>query len=896
MNKQEKLLAMLKERYEHLIDLLVKTDQSQQSKKSLYQKNNQAIEASMAASLSAHQKNKAALDKHFQKLQASVKEILLEKLSTIDEEKDYAKAQYEKLVETIEESFENKISLNDLKRQKVKSTYDQKVKEATEAASKTEQKHEAKIQEASRTHNAHMERLLSETNELYEENDTIRSDAKINFDKAFKEAEKTKTQTLENIKKEQAAYYQSFKEALSALNKSYKAEKKPIEKEIQLLKNDQAKELKSIKDKYQKELNKLTSYKNEALKISDRSKASEYDKKIKHLKKTHQATLKEKESEHENTLAPELDKLDTFERDYHNKFKDLKFAAIDQIMDFLAQIDTANTENQMAIEKANTNYNLALNEHKAKKAAINIDYDIQSINFNQTLKENQTTAEHEIAISKPSRDITENEARFQQDVEINELDKAKKVATAKKEKDENLALQNHTLEETKLSLVHKRLNYLQDYDIEQIKLEKERQLINGDEKEETMLLSHYMKQSENYAALRSESVACKKPYVEALATQQKQDLDEMYNHMLSAAKQDHEAMIKKIKATYEKERKIYEAPLKHLKETHETILSDILKAHGKEREAIVEKLDNTTDKKRQEALKKELKELTENHDEIIRQKKKSLKQKEAGYEKMLADLKDYKNRSLEEAETLLYHITDQISLAQEENQKASERLQSNFDSSQNEINHRAKLFRTFQRQRQEETLKKVREQQNARLHQLNAKKQKSQTILEEQIKALESQFDREKQAIKDKMNQIEASYDKTLTDIEKHKEETYQTVLETYETEKDRLNAYQQKLIREYDQAMSAIKKEATAEKDDCFAKKDQVEAEKTREEQRLQSELNALLTDKEAEKQARIDAFKTRAQALKEALEPKIKTALDEKSLKKVEAIIKDEESIDVI
>ena len=896
MTKEEKLFNLLEKRYKHLIELLDETDEQQEAKKRLYKKNNQAIEKSLAHSLTLHQSNKETLDKHFIKLKERIRKILNEKLKTVDEEKTYEDQVYDKLLKSLTDSFDNKIALNKLKREKVKATYNHAVKTATETSVKTENDAEAKIDKAVRTHNAHMERLLSETNELYESNDKIESEAKTTFDKTVKKIERDKQSALTKIKKHQSDYTQSFKEALASLKESYKTEKKPLEKEIKALIKDYEKEIKTLEDAHQKELTKLTNYKNEAVKIGDSNKAHEYEKQIKQLKKTHQATLKEKKNEHENTMSPEEEKLAIFEKDYEDKFKDLKYTAIDQIIGFLSEIETANTDAQKKIEEANTEYNLALNEHKSKKDAINIDYEIQSINFNQTLQENKTMAEHDKNLSKPKRDLEENEARFQRDMELNELEKADRVAEEKNKKDKSLADENHTLEENKLSLAHKRLNYLYDYDVEQLKIEKNRQLIKRDETEETMLMSHYMKQSENYTALRSETIEAKKSYVEALANQQKQDLDELYEKLLKDAKSDHEAMIKKIETAYQKEKDIYQNPLNELKKSHEKTINDMISAHAKEREQLSERLDNSNDKKRKETLRKELRELGENHDEILNQKKKALKKKEAGFETMLADLKSYKNRSLEEAETLLYHITDQISLAQEENAIAAENLTTNFDARHYEIKHRAKLFRTFQRQRQHETIEKTHQHQNERLHRLNAKQNKSQTILEEQLKAVQQQYEQEYETIRSAIQKAELSYDKTLTEIEKIKEENNRNLNESYEVEKERLEGYMYKLNRNHDQAIKKIKDDAKQNKDACFEHKKQGEEAKSREENRLKNALEVELDTKDANKNQTIENYKNRGKALKSHIDADIHKRLNEKTITRVDDVLKAEKDYDII
>lgn len=888
MTKEEKLFELLQTRYKHIIDLLAQTDNMQEAKKTLYKKNHKAIEKSMADSLALHKKNKETLDKHYQHLQKNLRKILDEKLTIIEEEKDYEKQTYEKRLKNLDDSYENKITLNKLKQEKINTTYNQQVKTATATSVKTENAAEAKIEEAIRTHNAHMERLLSETNELYESNDKTQKEAKATFDQQVKQIETKKQQALSNLDTQQNKYYQTFKEALTSLKTSYKQEKKPLEKEINAINKSYEKEIKTLEDSYQKELSKLTNYKNEAEKIDDSSKAHDYEKQIKQHKKAYQASLKEKQNEQKNTLAPEEEKYALFEQDYREKFKNLKFAAIDQMIAFLTDYEETHSKAQKKIEQANTEYNLALNEHKSKKRAINIDYDIQSINFNQTLQEHKAIAEHDKHLSKPKRDLEENEARYQKDLELNELEKADLIAAGTHKKDTQLSEQNHYLQENKLSLAHKRLNYLYDYDTEQIKIEKTRQLIKRDHTEETMLMSHYMKQSENYTALRSEAIECKKSYVEALAQQQKKDLDEMYEKLLKDAKNDHETMVKKIEKAYQKEKAIYEGPLNELKKDHENIINNMINAHAKEHKQLLEKIDNCTERKRKETLRRELKDLSENHDEILAQKKKALKQKEASYETMLADLKRYKNRSLEEAETLLYHITDQISLAQEGTALAAENLTQNFDARHYEIKHRAKLFRTFQRQRQTETLEKTHAHQNERLHRLNAKHNKSKTILEEQLKAVQQQYEQEYDAIRTAINKAELSYDKTLTEIERSKEENNRTLTEAYETEKERLENYIQKLNRTHEQTMNKIKDEAKQKKDECFENKNQTETDKINEDQRLKNALANELKSKESQTQETIDNYKSRGSALKAHIEEDIHARLSEKTITRVTAVLK--------
>ncbi len=841
MTKEERIKALLEKRYLEVIEQKFSTDSLWKGKEKQFDTNQQAIDQSLEASLAMHSKNLSKLDKHYKHLKEQVKTVLNEHLENLATEKSYQKQAHQDNQAQIEESLINKQELNKLKRQKVKATFDHAVKEATQFLTEQEKAADKKQEEAIKAHNNQMEELLADTNKKYEENNKIETEASKQFDNVHTKIETDKEKTITKIHQEKKAYLASLKDGLKALKEAFEKEKKPIDAEIADLKAEQKKELKSLEDAFKAQLAKLENYKKEAAKIGDTSNTHQYEKQMKQLKKKHNSDLKEKRIEHKEQLTPEEEKRTELIETYTKKFTDFKHNGVDRIASFLKQIETTKTEALIAIDEANTEFNLALAEHQYHKHAINIDYEIQNINYDQTLEENKLINEYTKRHNAPVRDKKENEARLQLNLEENELNKAEKVAEAKHKRDIERAQSCYAYEERTLELLGERLNHLYEYDIEHLKIMKNIHKAEQDKAEEKMLINHYLYHSKNYSALTTEHFKAYRPYFETEINNRLNHQIETYKIMLKAVEDNHKHIKKNINTIYEKEKAIYEIPLKQMKQSHDKILADLSDRQKRELNDLNRKLEVKTtaaDKKQMEHLKRELKDIQELHEEEYHDKKRELERKRFVYNKMLATIEENKTQSIEEAETLLYHTTDQINLAIDEAKLQAKESIEEYESRIEEIMHRTNLFKTFQIQREKDTLGAAEDYKDARITRFKAKQTKNEALLKDQLVHLDNLQTKAKNEHRETLNDIEAVYERRLTEIEKDKEAAYNAHHETYQEEKDRLELYMDKLKKSHEEAMKKLKETNDTKKQNAFQDKERNEENLKKETERLNKSL----------------------------------------------------------
>ncbi len=893
MNKEDKVKALLTSRYETVVKAHFEALDTWKAKRQLYTKINTHIDKHLKDALAQHQDNETTMQTFYKQAKQKVKKVLQTHLKDILEERETQAIIKNNQEQAVLNTFESKDATHNLKAQKINANFDYAVKEATKTLQNTENESDQAIEDAIADHNKHMETLLAETNALYEDIAPIETKAHETFDEHHQKVEQERDTQLKQVDKTIKTYIKEAKEGLKSLKTAYKKECEPIDQDIKQLKADHEANIKALESEYQAQKNKLENYKKEAEKINDTSQTNQYEKQLKALKKGHQSTLKEKRIEHEQMLSPEYDKRKEKEKAYTNKVETFKHNTIDKLTEYLNDIERTHHESQIALEEGNTELNLTLAKYKHKKNAINIDYEIQNINYDHTLNEKKAIAEHEKAIAKPYRDQTENDARLQRDSENTELKTLQGIAEAKKKRDLDKNNAQADYEEATLDILERRMQYLYEFDIDNLDHHKHATIIERDLKAQKVLSDHYTHHSKNYAALSSEHLDAYHPYIKKDINNRLNLQLEMYKNMLQTVENNHKNIIKDIETAFEQEAKLYQQPLESLKAEHEQTLSELKAKHDQELNGLEKQLEKATNKKQKEGLRKDLRNLKEKLSAQLEETARKLEKKRFIYSDMLQTITENKAQSIEEAETLLYHSTDQINLAMDEaNQQARDELDE-FESRSLEIKKRSGLFYTFQGNRKKDTIQSADDYAQTRHQRLENLKQKNKDTLEAHLINTDKEQEKIKSSLKDKLYHINATYDKTVAQLEKTKEERMQQHLDDHGEETNRLTLYKNKLKRNHDNTMRNLKEQSENKRQERFNDKDRNDATYENTVARLNKELLDFKSDKAEALEKTKKFYQNNANKLKDHVTLDALKHLDAPSFNTITAIIKAEEPV---
>ncbi len=831
---------LIEKHYRPVIEKRLSVLEVVKDKEKLYEKNTSRIESSLKKRLDNHREAIEKLERETAQKVDGLEKAFEEKKEGLSKKKESADKHCRKRLQELDDTLEKRRSLNELKRQKVEANHDHVVKETTKQMLQEQKKTDKTIDEAVDVHNRRMAELLKETNIKHVVNENNLEIARTAFDLAHKRIETASRERVEEILQNRNRLLAGFKDAITRMKKEYEEACAPHEKAIAALEKKQEKERQALMEKQNKELAKQENYRKEAQKLEDSHEISVIDKRIKDLKKSQKQALEAQKTDHEAQMQERRQELQEVVDTHAERFIDMKKEHLEAIEKSLGDEKEAETEKFLELEKENTTFNKAFATFKKRKQDIQIDHDIQNININRTLKEVRLLHEHEKDLTRPQNDLEENEARFQRDAEMNELDKALRVASAQCERDKKKEELTREKEEKQLDIESKRLQYTRDHDREKAEIEKELAIYAQDHGLEVAILDHHLLHSTNYVALKSERS-------EAFFTRAETEIDrrletriEDLEQLRMTAEKDHEKMVAHIKEIHDKEKQNYEEAYEELVQEHEAVLEKLQENQRETEEKHREKIDDLDPKKDKKTIlqmEKEFEELKEKHATILREKKEGQKSRRAAHKRMLDLVTEKRDSSLEEAETLLYHITDQLTAAQNEARAQAEKEKKHLKKTFRETSSRGHIFKTLQEKRKEETLHAADNYQNTRMHRARSRQAKNENALSDLMTALDGEKRAFERKNADKMRAAEEDYEKQLAEIEREKEENYRRLRETYEEEKKSLNLYIQKLKKRYEDTLAKEKQKAEQEEEQFFADKQRIEAELEKTIERLEND-----------------------------------------------------------
>ncbi len=816
------------------------------ARQTLFSKNRDQLKDSMKQSLENHVFNleQLALNEDFRIDEHRHTFDLT--MQAIDKKAKTAKKSFEDALEALKKTHAEKLELSKLKHQKVKADYDFAVKKATESLLKVQNQADEAIDSAIERHSANLSDLERDTNIRYHVNENKKEHKRLEFNKAYEEIKRRFKDLLEDANKTLDSNQKAYKDALKKRMNEHKKTMKPLEETIESTKEKQEKALETLEEKQKEELTKQQSYLKEARKLDDTAQINSLEKDIKRLKKSHQEALEKTKQHQKSALQPKLDEKEKVLNEEKEAIHALKIDSINRIEEALANIEKIKAEEKTAIDEQNTAYNKATLEYEQNRQAIRIDHDMQMSNFDHARDEVEQIKTHEKNRAQPESDLKENEASA---IKLKEEAKIKRnddVSNALYEKDREKKIIERNLDIKAFERQRNEANHLRDHAIRNTNIQSRLKTFEKDYDHEAMVIDHYLKDSENYAALKSDLLKARKPAISQEIQARSRRMIDMVETMIADAKNDHQAMVKTIDKTYEEEVKIYKETYESMQKEHGRILENLSTEQALRKNKALEeigKLSGRKDKKKKAQLTQSLNQQQQKDEETYLEKKKSLEKKEAIYKNMLDTIKDKRERSLEEAQTLLYHMTDQFNaylgtlkkLAKEETRAYGELAYS--------IKHRAHLFKNFQNDRKLETMRAAKEYLNTRVHRAKSDKTDNDAKKDNYLKSLKEDFEDAKKHASDETSRVQMDYEQTLETLDRTLEETLNRITQETRAEKKRLDLYISKLNRTHEARMQELKKRSEKEKENLFDEKDQSEKRLNAEKERL---TNAFEQDKE--------------------------------------------------
>lgn len=827
MSNTDVLKDLLKKQYDKLIGDRVETEKILNHKHKMFHQNTQDIEKLTQAQLESFEVHyKTMIEAH----EATLKQLESDhknNLSDLKKRKQNTQKDYQKDKQSNIEALEKKQTLNELKAQKIDTEYQIALDKFAEEAKAKRQKYDKTIETATQTFYEKTVELEKDTDIKIDTLDNQRKEKLLAFssdiDKTNAETEKKLAEEDKRLK----ASISEFKTTLKNLKNEFTEGLKPHDETIKKTEAKHAKALKEETEKYDALIAKKTKYKNEKEKINDNAEANRYAKEVKQHTKEKKEALDTLTEEHKLELDPLKKERLNYIETYEKKFIDTKRAGIDTIKNHLIRNNSTKTDDFI---KSNTT-NIESLKYEAKlnheKEMVLIDNDIQVINFNQTLEEARLLYEKDSNIITPDTGLKTEEEKRKFNLAKNALNTKRNIETAEHDKNQKAREIQHDKDQALLDSETLKAKHNFDYNHQAQTIENTIERYEQDEAKEHFLITHYYTHAKNYTALKNDGIlAHKKSVIKAIETHKNTQIKD-YEAMMKQAETDHDIIMEQIDQTYQREILIYQNALKEIENNHQVIINSLVSEQAKERNkdlSLIEELDAKKDKNRIKKLKKNLNQKQENHDEAVAIKTRELEQKQKLYTNIIENIKAFKIQSIEEAETLLMHIKDQIQAAINRIEKTATNDINTFDTLYYEIKHSADLFNTFQLQRKSDTLEKTNTYKKTRIQRKEIERASYKTKLEERLQHVETTFHEKLEMLNEALDQYKIDIEARLDTIEKTDASNTEKIERAYQEETQKLNNLIQKEKRNYEQKLKHLSQEKKAEKEACFKRKDNSE------------------------------------------------------------------------
>ncbi len=890
------LKEALMKNYEKVIEARLESDEALRHKTKLFQTNAKTIQGSLKTKLDAFSERLKTEETIYNEDKKTLKLNLQKTKSELKKKEKTIQNKTTKDLTAIEDDYEKKQSLNTLKEQKIESDYQarldriaKKMQErqialdkSIESSTQTFYDQTVQLEKETDTQNAKLENTINQKNSDYSSKiDQVNAATK----KVLDASEQTKTAQID-----------AFKKALKKLMTEYKEVVKPAEEELKKLQTTQAKARQKIVDGFDETIAKILKYKKEKEKLKESSEVNRYTKELKAHRKEKDEALNELDAEHTLQREPYETKLQAIIDDYKKQAYALKETHIQAILETLITTKKHKTQDMIKTNEVNIERLIEEARFNHAQTTLKIDYDIQLINFNQTLEEARLAYDRQSAILKPETQKLNDEQKRQYNQNKNDLTTKRQTEKAEFDVNGDTRKIDQKIDLENVDYELKKHDYHYTYDKIARDIEFEKQKITNDFAKETILVGHYYHNAKNYTALKNDEIMTYKPSHEKAIEHERTNQIKQYNTMLAQAEKDHDRMVGHIDDTFELEIAIYQEAIDRVEKHHNTTIKDLMAKQALERNkdlSLIESLDAKKDKARIKRLKRDLNTKQEHHDETIALKKRELEQKRQLYQHMIEQTKSFKMHSTEEAETLLIHIKDQIHDAIERVERNAQQAINTFDTLYYEVKHNANLFNIFQLQRQDDTLDQATHYKAARIKSQQELLAHHKQQLNEQLSAIKKAFDSMIESYKKERDERTKSHESKIEIIKKVHQENAEHIDELYENDAKKLNQQIQRLQKDYDQRLKTLTQDKKSEKEACFEKKD--EAEKAHETilKRREDEAQNYQAERERMLEEDITRLTKHKDALLASIEQEPLKHLTEQDLKHIEAYLEGQKTI---
>ena len=891
MVEKDRLTKTLHDFYERVVKEFLQTEDTLIKHKKLYKTNRENISHSLNKNITAFEADLLTLK---QSHKESLHELELSHKKALDKNDKNRQSVVKKhhdFQEEVDDTLEKKRSLNALKEQKITNEFNRALNKIEQQIQEEEKVNTKKREEATKRFEDYVAQLEKETEIKNATLDNNHEQETIRINQTLEQKQQQFDAELISIEEKLAAYEKTAQTQLKTLKKAYVNALKPIDKELDELDVSYKQEIKDTESHFATEITKKTKFQKEKEKLADNAAANEYAKEIKKLKKQLTQALDEKKQEYEAAQQPVLDNRKTTIQTYTQKFLDLKKQFTEKITEYLNSIVVVRTKK---LSETN-NQNIAILKEDAKreyqKTTLQIDHDLQNVNFTQTLEEADLYYNYIKTDIVPKRNLLEHEHKYQFDLEKNELTKARNYAKQEHKYHHQIGKFNENLDLDQNDFERKKHEALYDFDRFALLTAHHINLIKKDYDKEALLVKHYYTHSRNYTALKNQSMLAYEPQFKTEIENRKTRKLDLYNTMLVDAEKEHEDIIEHIESTYAKEMIIYQDTAKTIEKNHQKMINELMTSQALERNKDIEEielLDPKKDKSKIKKLRRNLALKQENHDQALAIKKRELEQKLLLYKRMIENIKSFRLQSLEEADTLLMHIKDQIHQAIDYTKKTAEKDLEAYNQLYYETKHSGDLFETFQLQREEDTLSKAKNYMKARIDKEESLKEEAKTALDNRLDELNRTLQSQQKTHKDQTEDAQILHDEALNEIDRLSNENHDSIKEQYETEKRRLEQLRTRSKKQYENDIKSLNTEKNNQKAALFNQKDQAEKRYNETLQNRDKEAENYINERENLKQKDIELLNAMKTAVVKVIAQDPIEKLDEKDIPSIRTMLK--------
>ena len=866
-------------------DLLQKREEAKektQSYRSLFQVNHTKLNDSLTRNLSTYQSLILEYEQSYQDalnaLKLNFEDTLKKSQETFLETNETLEAELKEASKVKDEVFERTY----LKDEEIDTKYQTIYDEANASQVNAMDTIEKEVESYGLTHQTSQKELEESTDKhklkLQEDYEAVKK----TFDQNFKQLSHTAAATKKEILEKKETLHVTFSKKLKTLEEEYHQAAKPYLEDIGAIRLKHTKIKESLESQHTQTRAKIERYLNEAKKIEDKDAEKKYKDELSQLKAVHQNELLEAENHLQADLAPVLDTQKTFQKGYQDQFYSLKKEYLDQLVHLLNQLERTKTEEMLDLDDLNLASNKDEKTYKAHLDLAQMDFTIQSLNYDQRKFEQTLFKDKEKALLGPAFDETILEAKrnLQADHATEEMSRQEAADL------ESFAKKRFDLKRTHAAsdknIKQRYLEAYYAYDKALFKWRLDRQHHQTLIKREAVLNSHYQKFSENYTALSSTWMSPQKTPLKERHQLELGILKGSLDTLKQNAKENHQALLESIET-------IYQAEISPLKESYqaEEKLKD---QHIQKLEAAFKKQKNTLTIKGDKPLKKnerQLELLTQDHQKSIKKLNREFDNSVLEIKALMDRIEDARTNSKEEAETLLNHVLDQLDIRYKETKILFDQELRRFQEGETYLEKSSGLFQWFQDKRIDDT--------TTALSQLE--KVKGFKLAEEKTQLLNQFFDRlEKIDLQEA--QAEESYQASLKALDdeqrtRQKERSHDHLAYLNQNSKEideqlrRVEINRQELNDEYESQIKDLSSQMDQARKKFFNEKDRIEKTLITDLEQLSLDYQAYKDKKEAHYQSIITTHQDQHQALLLELSKDAIVSMQSKDLSFIEGVL---------